>query len=195
MQASCALTLGAVIVTAVGTAACAPFTSCTLPDRCTVPRDENAAAVLRAIDVAVEPFEYPQYADWLTAALHDSGMFRRVARADAIQDAALVARIESKNTSAPITLLAWLTFGLVPEWGSDRYGYCFSVRRHDQSAPAVRFDCAYEGTSVVGWLGALRNVGEDYAFFPPEESDRFHEFVANSLWSQAAALAVLIEGR
>ncbi len=79
--------------------------------------------------IGVVRHEAPPHSEALVAALRNTGLFVEVDHLDCLSNApTLVARLvdtPSGNTAIPLWTL--LTFGVIPFWGDEHYGYVFSL--------------------------------------------------------------------
>jgi len=119
---------------------------------------------------------------WLTSALQESGLFRRVAPIDEIQNPTLIARVDAEPPpGCYLAFIASFTFGIIPEPIQEPRGYAFSLRTSTSTQTSVTVDCRYEQTGWFGWVTGLRNISSNYSSDLPEETARFRRFVAAAL--------------
>jgi len=143
--------------------------------------------------VGVEPYEYYLYSNKLKAALIESQLFDRVDDAERIRNPTLIARIEQIPEflpSAPTTFasamktlptaLTIVSFGLIPSFHTEEYGYAFSLRRPEDPDRTVLVETMYSGRQVIGWYALIASRSPDYLSSvsgSPEESERFRLFL------------------
>jgi hypothetical protein len=70
-----------------------------------------------------------------------------------------IKQVARRNSSIP--LLYILTFGIIPHFGVDEYGYVLKVTRSDGSEKVI--DCTGKHKYILGWVALLYNVSPNWA--------------------------------
>jgi hypothetical protein len=90
-------------------------------------------------------------------------------------------------------LFTLITFGIVPTFTEEEFGYSFSLSPPDREGERVPIQYSYRGRTTLGWIAVFGTFSPEASVFPfdPEHSSRFRERFALAILDHAESVATL----
>jgi hypothetical protein len=143
------------------------------------------------LTVGVVPYKYPAYSDRLLEGLQDTDLFDRVALLDDFETQPdLLAHVAAQiHGTAVFPVLTLLTFGVIPTWFDDDWGYGFWLSKPGAPEERQLVSFKHTGRTPLGWIALLDVVVPSRTIrWDPYKSRRMRDLLALFILTEAREL-------